>query len=117
MKQNGSSASKRMTPGVHTAQPGGVRNSQPVWNVSTPWPKCEVTKCCARGSCERTWIALWSTPPYQAASKANGSAISQPLALAIESGMQRYAKCSDVASIQSRSDLAGTSGGGSGQSG
>ena len=79
MKQNGSPASKRITPGrvkrqfmvkgngsqsvstspsratmpsltvlgaprVHTAQPGEVRNSQPVWKVITPWPKCEVTE-------------------------------------------------------------------------
>ena len=78
MKQNGSPASKRTTPGrvkrqfivngngsqsvstrpssattpsltmlggprVHTAQPGEVRNSQPVWKVMTPWPKCELT--------------------------------------------------------------------------
>src|SRR5580658_678758 len=124
MKQNGSPASKRTTPGrvnfqfivngngsqsvstrpssgtipsltqlgaprAQTAQPGEVLNSQPVWNVTTPWPKCEVTSARIRGSVQRNWTVERSSPPYHAASNANGSAISQPLALAIESGMQR----------------------------
>jgi hypothetical protein len=57
--------------------------------VITPWPKCDVTWCFTRWSPERNWIVLRSLPPYQAASKANGRLISQPLELAIDSGMQR----------------------------
>ncbi len=76
-------------PRVQTAQPGGVLNSQPVWKVMMPLPKCEVAKCGTRGSDERNWIASFSAPPYQAASKAKGMCSSHPLELAMESGMQR----------------------------
>ena len=76
-------------PRVHTAQPGGVLNIQPVWKVSTPLPKWEAAMCLARGSAAFTCTRSTPLPPNHAASMAKGMSNSQPLALAMLNGIQR----------------------------
>ena len=56
-----------------------------------PWPKCEVARRPARAASSRERMVTLARPssPRQVASNATGARISQPLALAIESGRQR----------------------------
>ena len=73
------------------AQPGGVRNSQPVWKVSTPSVKWEAVKCSkwTASSSGRNWMESAPIRPSHSASNPNGHSSSHPVVLAMVRGRQR----------------------------
>ncbi|OLG31661.1 hypothetical protein IXO159_06190 [Xanthomonas oryzae pv. oryzae] len=77
-------------PVTNRSTPVSVRNRQGTWKVSTPWPKWLIAGACVSASAVMV-IAASTSLPSQLASKPDWHSSSQPCALAIASGRQRYA--------------------------